>query len=86
MTVKHQVPLPQIDEVWDQVGGAKYFSAIDFRSGYHQIRLKEGGIQTTAFRAIYGEFEYLLTPFGLSNRGSRNIPDLSKRHVQTTFT
>ncbi|CDF39331.1 unnamed protein product [Chondrus crispus] len=47
---KNQVPLPRIDEVWDQVGKAKYFSTLDPRSGYHQIRLKDSDIEKTAFR------------------------------------
>ena len=65
-TIKNQVPSPRIDEVWDQVGVAKYFSTLDLRSGYHQIRLKEGDIQITAFRTRYGQYEYLETSFGLA--------------------
>ena len=65
-SIKNQVPLPRIDEVWDQVGGAKYFSIIDLKSGYHQIRLRESDIEKTAFRTRYGLFEYLVTPFGLT--------------------
>ena len=65
-TIKNQVPLPRIDEVWDQVGGSKYFSTIDLISGYHQIRLRDADIQKTAFRTRYGQYEYLVTPFGLT--------------------
>lgn len=65
-TIKNQVPLPRIDEVWDQVGGSKYFSTIDLRSGYHEIRLRDADIQKTAFRTRYGQYEYLVTPFGLT--------------------
>ncbi len=65
-TIRNQVPLPRIDEVWDQLSGAKYFSTIDLRSGYNQIRIKECDIEKTAFRTRYGQFEYLVTPFGLS--------------------
>ena len=49
-TIKKQVPLPRIDEVWDQVGRSKYFSTIDLRSVYHQIRIKDSDIEKTAFR------------------------------------
>eukprot|EP00171_Calliarthron_tuberculosum_P023624 IDg23624t1 len=65
-TIKNQVPLPRIDEVWDQIGGAKYFSTIDLKEGYHQIRIRESDIAKTAFRTRYGQFEYLVTPFGLT--------------------
>ena len=65
-TIKNQVPLPRINEVWVRVGGAKYFSTIDLRSGYHQIRLRETDISKTAFRTRYGQFEFLVTPFGIT--------------------
>ena len=58
--------MPRIDEVWDQVGGSKYFSTIDLRSGYHQKRLRDADTQKTAFRTRYGQYEYLVTPFGLT--------------------
>ncbi len=44
-TIRNQVPLPHIDEVWDQLSGEKYFSTPDLRSGYHQIRIKESDIE-----------------------------------------
>ncbi len=65
-TIRNQVPLPRIDEVWDQLSGARYFSSIDLKTGYHQIRLREADIEKTAFRTRYGQFESLVTPFGLS--------------------
>ncbi len=46
--------------------GLEYFSSIDLRTGYHQIRLREADIENPAFRTRYGQFEYLVTPFGLS--------------------
>ena len=67
LTVKNSYPLPRIDEMFDQLKGAKYFTKIDLRSGYHQIRLSEESIPMTAFRTRYGHFEYLVLPFGLTN-------------------
>ena len=56
----------RIDDFWDQVGASKYFSTIDLRSRYHQIRIKDSDVEKTAFRTRYGQFEYLVTLFGLT--------------------
>lgn len=63
-TIKNQVLLPRIHEVWDRVGLAKYFSTLYLRCGYHQTRLKELGIEKPAFRTRHRQYEYSVTPFG----------------------
>ena len=67
MTVKNGYPLPRIDGIFDQLSSAKYFSVIDLRSGYHQMRIAESDIPKTAFNTRHGHYEYTVVPFGLSN-------------------
>jgi len=66
-TIKNAYPLPRKDDIFDQLRHSKYFTKIDLRSGYHQIRLDTASRPLTAFRTKYGFYEFTVVPFGLIN-------------------
>jgi hypothetical protein len=67
MTVKNKYPLPRIDDLLDQLKNAKFFSKIDLRSGYHQMKIRFKDIPKTAFVTRYERYEFIVVSFGLTN-------------------
>jgi hypothetical protein len=67
MTIKNKYPLPRIEDLLDRLKKAKFFSRIDLRLGYHQMKIREQDIPKTAFTTRYGLYEFVVVSFGLTN-------------------
>ncbi|KAI3815254.1 hypothetical protein L1987_14916 [Smallanthus sonchifolius] len=78
LTIKNRYLLPQIDDLFDQLQGASWFSKIDLRSGYHHMKVKEEDVLKTAFHTRYGHYEFTVMPFCLTN-APVTFMDLMKR-------
>ncbi len=80
VTIKNSYGLPRVQELLDQIRGAKYFSTLDLNSGYHQLRVHEADTHKTAFRTRYGLYEFTVVPFGLTG-----APAAFMKFVQLLF-
>src|SRR5574338_1266098 len=67
LTIKNKYPLPRIDDLFDQLSGARVFSQLDLATGFHQLRIAEDSVPLTSFRTRYGSYKWLVMPFGLTN-------------------
>ena len=67
VSIKKKYPLPRINDLFDQVGGAKIFPKLDLWSGYHQVRIKDHDINKTSFQTRYRHYEFAVIPSGLTN-------------------
>jgi hypothetical protein len=78
VTIKNKYPLPRIDDLIDQLRQAKYFSKIDLRSGYHKMKIRPEGIHKTTFVTRYGQYEYTVVSFSLTNAPAYFMNMMSK--------
>ena len=76
--IKNRYPLSRIDDLFDQLRGARVYSKIDLHTSYNQLRVREANIPKTAFRTRYGHFEFRMMPFGLINAPAAFIDSMHR--------
>ena len=83
VTIKNKYPLPRIDDLFEQLHGASYFSKIDLRSGYHELKVRGEVVPKIEFRPRYGHYKFLVMCFILTNSPA-TFMDLMNRVFQIT--
>jgi hypothetical protein len=85
VTIKNKYPLPRIDDLFDQMRGARVFSKIDLRSGYHQMKIRPSDIPKTTFSTRYGLYEFTIMLFGLTNAPTYFMNMMNKVFMEYKF-
>ena len=79
-TIRNQFLVPHIKYIFDQLQGSTFYSRLDLKSGYHQIKIVPKGIHKIAFCTQFGLFEFVVMPFGLTN-----TPKIFNRLMENIF-